>query len=288
MRKSFLLFFLVCTVQALFAQFHFGAFVGGANYIGDLNSKLYKQTKPAIGVSLNYELSDRFMIRSGLTLGKVAGSDQASGTQFLKQNRNLSFQSNITEFSLMGELTVFNLYNIGWSPYAFGGISVYRFNPFVRDSGEKIFLQPLRTEGQGLLGSNQNPYKLTQFALPFGGGVKFNLNENIRLGVEVGLLRLFTDYLDDVSGFYTDEAALLAAKGPRAVGLSYRGDEVPGEAGGYPDNAYAAKNAERGNPKTKDWYYFSGVHLTFRLGGGYGKTSASGGKRKYGCPTVPM
>ncbi|HEX8315261.1 MAG TPA: DUF6089 family protein [Flavisolibacter sp.] len=287
MRKTFLLL-LACASQTLFAQFHLGAFVGGANYLGELNDKLYKKTKPAIGISLNYELSDRFMLRSGLTFGRIEGSDAAGGTTFLKQNRNLSFQSNLTEFSLMGELTVFNLYNIRWSPYAFGGIAVYHFNPFVRDSGEKVFLQPLGTEGQGLPGSNQNPYKLTQFALPFGGGVKFNINENIRLGVEVGLRRLFTDYLDDVSGFYTDETALLNARGPQAVRFSYRGDEAPGESSGYPDIGYASKNAERGSPKTKDWYYFSGIHLTFRLGGGYGKTSASGGHRRYGCPTVPL
>lgn len=287
MRKTLFLLFLLAS-HSLFAQLHLGAFVGGANYIGELNDKLYKRTKPAFGLSLNYEVSDRFMLRSGITLGKVEGGDQYSGTTFLKQNRNLSFQSNIAEFSLLGELTIFNLYNINWSPYAFAGISVYRFNPFVRDSVQKVFLQPLTTEGQGLPGSQQNPYQLTQFAIPFGGGIKFNLNENIRLGVEVGLRRLFTDYLDDVSGFYADETELLNLRGPQAVRFSYRGDEVPGEAAGYPDAGYASKNAERGNPKTKDWYYFSGVHLTFRLGGGYGKTSASGSRRKYDCPAVPM
>ena len=287
MRRIALLLLIFSSHQT-FSQLHFGAFVGGANYIGDLNDKLYKRTKPAVGLSLNYELSDRFMLRSGFTFGKIEGGDQFSGTPFLQQNRNLSFQSTLTEFNLIGELTVFNLYNINWSPYAFGGIAVYRFNPYVQDSGTKVFLQPLSTEGQGLPSSQQNPYKRTQFAIPFGGGVKFNLNENIRLGVEVGLRRLFTDYLDDVSGFYADETELLTAKGPTAVQLSYRGDEVPGEVPGYPDNGYAAKNAQRGNIKTKDWYYFSDVHLTFRLGGGYGKTSASGNRQKYGCPSVPM
>ena len=265
-----------------------GAFIGGSNYLGDLNDKLFKKTKPAIGLSLNYEVSDRFLVRSGFTFGKLEGGDQFSGSEFLKQNRNLRFKSSLTEFSLIGELTVFNLYNIRWSPYAFAGIAVFYFNPYVQDSGTKTFLQPLSTEGQGLPSNNQSPYKLTQFAIPFGGGVKFNLDDNIRLGLEVGLRRLFTDYLDDVSGFYADETELFNAKGPTAVRLSYRGDEVPGEASGYPDNGYAAKGAERGNPKTKDWYYFTGLHLTFRLGGGYGKTSASGSGKKYGCPTVPM
>ena len=189
---------------------------------------------------------------------------------------------------MIGELTFFNLYNINWSPYAFAGLAVYRFNPYVIDSGQKVFLQPLSTEGQGLPGSRLKPYQLTQLSIPFGGGIKVNLSDNFRLGVEMGLRRLFTDYLDDVSGFYPDAAELLAAKGPKAVQLSYRGDEVPGERPGYPDVGFPAKGVERGGPSKKDWYYFTGIHLTFRLGGGYGKTFSSGGKRNYGCPTVPM
>lgn len=286
--QRILILLLLFISQTISAQLHIGAFAGGSSYLGDLNDKLFKRTKPAIGVSLNYEISDRFMLRSGFTLGKLEGGDQFSGSAFLKQNRNLSFQSSLSEFSLIGELTVFNLYNINWSPYAFGGIAVYHFNPYIKDSGSKVFLQPLSTEGQGLLSGTQNPYKLTQFAIPFGGGIKFNVNENIRLGVEVGLRRLFTDYIDDVSGFYTDETELLNAKGPTAIRLSYRGDEVAGETSGYPDNGYASKGTERGNPKTKDWYYFTGLHLTFRLNSGYGKTSAGGGNKKFGCPVIPM
>ena len=287
MRKLFVPIFLLAA-QTVFSQFHVGAFIGGASYLGELNDQPFKRTKPAIGLSLNYEVSDRLMVRGGFTFGKLEGADKYSGTESIKQIRNLSFESNLSEFSLMGELTVFNLYNINWSPYGFAGVAVYHFNPFVRDSGQKVFLQPLSTEGQGLPGSLNGPYKLTQIAIPFGGGVKFNLNDNVRLGVELGLRRLFTDYLDDVSGYYADEAELLNAKGPNAVRFAYRGDEVPGETAGYPDAGFPAKGAQRGGPKTKDWYYFTGMHLTFRLGGGYGKTSASGGKRKYGCPTVPM
>lgn len=255
--------------------------------MGDLNDKAFKQTKPAVGLSVNYEISDRVMLRSGLTFSRVAGSDRVSGSDFIKQIRNLSFQSNITELSLIGELTAFNLYNIRWSPYFFGGIAVYRFNPFVYDSARKVFLQPLGTEGQGLTDyPDRKPYALTQFALPFGGGIKYNISDNVRLGVEVGFRRLFTDYLDDVSKSYADENSLLTARGTQAVRLSYRGDEVPGEVPEYPDNGYPAKDAQRGNPGTNDWYYFTGIHLTFRLNnGGPGR----GGKRNgYGCPVNPM
>lgn len=289
MKKSLLYVFLFLS-QGAFAQFHMGVFVGAANYVGDLNDKPFKRTKGAFGLSLNYEVSDRVMLRTGFNLAKVEGGDPYSGSTFLKQIRNLSFQSSISEFNLLGELTAFNLYNIRWSPYAFAGIAVYHFNPYIRDSaGAKIFLKPLSTEGQGLTAyPERKPYALTQFAIPFGGGIKYNINDDIRLGLEVGFRRLFTDYLDDVSGNFADEAVLLAERGPLAVQYAYRGDEVPGEHPLYPDNGYPVKDAQRGNPKTKDWYYFTGLHLTFRLGGGYGKTAAGGKKSRYGCPTVPM
>jgi hypothetical protein len=288
MKKVLLCLFIVAA-QTGFTQFHLGVFAGGASYMGDLNDKPFKRTKPAVGLSLNYELSDRVMLRSGLTFGKVEGSDQFSGSTFQKQNRNLSFESKITEFSLLGELTLFNLYNIRWSPYLFGGLSVYHFNPFVYDSARKIFLQPLGTEGQGLTDyPDRQPYALTQLAIPFGGGIKYNISDNVRLGLELGFRRLFTDYLDDVSKSYADETALLAARGPRAVRLSYRGDEVPGDNPNYPDAGYPIKDSQRGNPETKDWYYFTGIHLTFRLNNGDGRSGAGGRRAGYGCPTNPM
>lgn len=284
------MFFLLLLSLQGFSQFHLGVFLGTTSYNGDLNDKPFKRSKGAFGLSLNYEISDRFMLRSGFNFGKVEGGDQYSGSTFLKENRNLSFQSAISEFNLMGELTVFNLYNIRWSPYAFAGLALYHYNPYVKDSsGAKVFLRPLSTEGQGLTAyPGKKPYALTQLAIPFGGGIKYNINDNIRLGLEIGFRKLSNDYLDDVSGDFVDEATLLVERGPKAVQYAYRGDEVPGEHPLYPDNGYPAKGTQRGNIETKDWYYFTGLHLTFRLGGGYGKTDASGKKGRYGCPTVPM
>ena len=285
-RTLFLLFLFVYYTG--FSQLSIGVFAGGASYIGDLNDKPYARTKSALGLTLNYDLSDRFTLRGGATAASLEGGDQYSGTTFLKQNRNLSFKTALAELSLVGELTVFNLNNINWSPYVFGGLAVFHFNPYTFDSGQKYYLRPLSTEGQGLPSSPIKIYSNNQIAIPFGGGIKFNLSENVRLGVELGFRRLFTDYLDDVSTNYPDATELMTLLGRKAVELSYRGNQVPGEAPGYPDLGFATKGAERGNPKTKDWYYFTGVHLSFRIGNGYGKTFASGSKRRYGCPVVPL
>ncbi len=71
--------------------------------------------------------------------------------------------------------------------------------------------------------------------------------------------------------------------------MSYRGDELPGGNPNYP-----SKGAQRGGSTHKDWYYFFGLHLTYRIGGGdnnrsgvFGGGNFFGRKKKgYGCPPV--
>ena len=111
----------------------------------------------------------------------------------------LNFASGITEVNLGLEYYITPLGDHSLTPYVFAGIAVYHFNPYTRDtSGTKYFLKPLSTEGEGFA-AGKNNYNLTQFAIPFGAGVKLSLSENINVGFEVGLRKLFTDYLDDVS-----------------------------------------------------------------------------------------
>jgi hypothetical protein len=75
--------------------------------------------------------------------------------------------------------------------------------------------------------------------------------------LELGYRKLFTDYLDDVSTEYVDQATLLAAKGQTAVDLAYRGDEVG--AGSYP-----SAKTPRGGAKEKDGYYYMALTVTVR------------------------
>lgn len=279
------LFFLFSELLTFSQSLHFGVFGGTSHYQGDLVDKPYASrfTKPAIGITATYELTDRLNIRSGLTFARVEGNDKYNTKTYLQQ-RNLNFQSSISEFSLLGEFNIFSLEVTRWTPYIFGGAAIYRFNPYTNDENNaKVFLKPLSTEGQGLEQyPNNKPYSLTQVALPFGGGVKYAISDRVKVGIEVGIRKLFTDYLDDVSTNYADPADLLAAKGQQAVNLSYRGDEVQG---GNP--VYPVKGAQRGGAEQKDWYYFSGLHFTFRLGNGSG-FGGRAGKNSYGCPTVKL
>jgi len=287
MQRIVLILTLLIT-QSLSAQLYVGGFLGAMGYNGDLNAKVLKRIKPSVGGAFIYGLSNRLNLRMGILLGSLEGGDQFSGTNFLKQNRNLSFTTDITEVSFLGEFTAFNLNKINWTPYVFGGVAFFHFNPYIKDSGKKLFLQPLSTEGQGLSEyPDRQPYSLIQLSFPFGGGVRFVTSDNVMVSFELGLRRTMTDYLDDVSNSYVDGNILLQKKGPKAAQFFYRADEVVGGSIAYPDNGFPAKGVERGGPKYKDWYYIGGVHVVFRLGN-IGKSSTKD-KKTYGCTGIaPM
>jgi opacity protein-like surface antigen len=268
---TFLSLFLASRVQS--QNLHLNLFAGTSNYSGDLQDKrfTFSQSNFAGGVGLSYDLSDQFSIRSGVTFGSLSANDKYGRNSL----RNLNFTSKLTEVNLGFEYFITPLSAHLLTPYVFAGISVYHFNPYTYDTtGKKTYLKPLSTEGEGFVPGKSN-YNLTQFAIPFGAGVKLSLSDNINVGLEVGYRKLFTDYIDDVSGTYVDQVSLLANRGPEAVELAYRSNELKN---GNP--AYPAAGTIRGSTKN-DWYYFTGLTASFRLFSG----SGAGGKHpKYGCP----
>jgi hypothetical protein len=265
------LFVFTCSVNA--QKFHLDLFGGSSNYQGDLQDKsfTFNQAHLAGGVGLSYDLSQHFSIRSGIVFGKLSADDKLGRNKV----RNLNFTSGLTEGHLGLQYYITPLADYSLTPYLFAGVAIYNFNPYTKDtSGSKYSLKPLSTEGEGFV-QGRNNYNLTQFAIPFGAGVKLSLSENINVGFELGFRKLFTDYLDDVSSAYVDESVLLANRGAKAVELSYRGDELKNGSLQYP-----AAGQQRGSAKNKDWYYFTGLTLSFRLGGG----NSLGRHSEYGCP----
>jgi hypothetical protein len=275
--KAIFSLILFCNISfAVISQnLHLTVSAGVTNYSGDLQVKRYtfNQSQPAIGLGLSYEVSEKLFIRTQFMLGKLTAHDKFNP---LTEMRNLNFTSSLTEGHIAAEYYLRDLLEYSVSPYIFAGIAAYHFNPFTNDStGTKYFLQPLSTEGQGFY-QDRKPYKLTQFAIPFGGGIKLALSENIRVGIEMGMRKLFTDYLDDVSSTYVDPNILLANRTPKTLELAYRANELKTTTP-YPtgDN--------RGSAKYKDWYYFTGITTSIRLGsanGGNGKM-----RSKVGCPS---
>jgi len=259
--KKFLLVGILCPVFAQ-AQWHVNLFGGFANYIGDLQSKVYttQQSHGAFGAGIQYDLTNHFSLLTNINYGQVGASD-AYSEKADHRARNLSFDTKILEWNVLAEYNLLDLNEHHFTPYAFAGVAVFHFNPWAYDTlGNKVYLQPLSTEGEGLPQyPDRKPYHLTQLAIPFGGGIKLRITDNIVIAYEIGLRKLFTDYLDDVSKTYVDEAALLAAKGPLAVEMAYRGNELKN---GTP---YPPNGTIRGHSNTKDWYYMSGIRVSIAL-----------------------
>jgi len=259
---------------AMGQKFHLNLFGGATNYQGDLQDKRYTfdQAHLAGGFGLSYDLTDHFSLRSGILFGKVSANDKYGRNKA----RNLNFTSNLTEVNLGVEYFITPLLDHALTPYVFASLAVYHFNPYTKDTtGKQYYLSPLSTEGQGFV-AGKNYYNLTQLAIPFGGGVKMSLSDNINVGLELGFRKLFTDYLDDVSTTYVDQSLLGANRGSKAVELAYRGNELKSSA------PYPAAGTQRGSATHKDWYYFTGLTLSFRLGTGDG--NGNGKRSEYGCP----
>lgn len=269
---------------SLFAQnFHFSVKAGAAGYQGDLKAKTVSLSQAAFigSIGARYDLSEHFSLRSYLSLTSLRGDDK-KGTVSM-QTRNLNFKTKLFEWEAGVQYSLFDLNNVWWTPYVSAGIGLFHFNPYTTDpNGDKVFLRALSTEGQGFITGKKN-YSLTQFNLPLAIGAERMLDEDTRVGVELGYRKLFTDYLDDVSTVYVDQNALLNARGQQAVDLAYRYDEIHGDP-------YPQAGITRGNPRYKDGYFFVQVTFTRRF---YfdkykeiaGIPSARKGK-KVGCPAT--
>ena len=233
----------------------------------------------------------------------VQGDDAPSKSKGVS-NRGLNFKTNVSELALLGEYDLLDAETYNLVPYVFGGLAVYHFNPKPLHpiSGNVTFngyttylsgdvdLHSLGTEGQyisGVPGVKGNysgkVYNLTQLNVQLGAGVRYKISDDVAIGLEVNLRKLFTDYLDDVSGpRYVTPSDWKAAEdyyySLGAAGKAKLDNTLKAEAYSYRGNqsAYfystktgelnqAALNFPRGNPNNTDSYYSFQLRMSFRI-----------------------
>jgi Domain of unknown function (DUF6089) len=259
---AFCVGFTRLSAQETDKSFSLSLFTGVINYQGDLQpgSFTFNHSNFAAGLSIRKPLNRWITARAGINYGTITAADSWN-RDYLKP-RNLSFTTTIQEAYVGLELTVMDISTKKFTPYIYGGIAVFHFNPWTRDqAGAKTYLQPLSTEGQGLPQyPEQKNYQLTQLAIPFGGGVRYAVSDAFSIGIEFSQRKSFTDYIDDVSTHYVDRDVLLQAKGAKAVELAYRGGQSPAGSPLYP-----AHGEQRGTPSEMDWYYFVGLTSEIKL-----------------------
>lgn len=242
----------------------------GTNSIVDLD---IKSTRFVVTGAYRFKILEEFAVRTNLSWGMLYGHDKYTKEPF-RQNRNLHFRSFITELNVVLEYFPFKDYFLSrssfrglngkkkskFAPYIFVGFGGIYFNPKaqINGSGKWHALQPLGTEGQGQEGM---PAKYSRFTynIPYGIGGRYNFDPQFSVGIEGGLRKSFSDYIDDVSTVYYDPALL---GDPIAAELSDPSLSV--EEGGFGSFA-TAPGQQRGEEANKDNYLFVQLTFTYRF-----------------------
>lgn len=260
--------------DAIVQEGEFGIGVGAAHYFGDLNTRAQlNRPKVAATVFFRKNFSNYVAARIGASYARLGYSDVYNSKNEYMSRRNLSFNSNVWELSLQGDFNFFRFMpgepQYSFTPYVTFGAGLFSYDPFAYLAGEKVFLRPLGTEGQGSsLYPDRKQYSTMAVSFPIGVGLKYSINERINIGFEVLYRFTNTDYLDDVSKTYVDPAVFPPnpdGSPSQALLLSDRSYEV-GEPIGIPGR-------QRGNSKQKDNFVTAMFHITFNL-------------QSYRCPTA--
>jgi len=270
-----LLLLTVTSISSLFAsaqreavvqEGEFGVGIGAGHYFGDLNTRAHiNRPKIAATAFFRKNFGNYIALRVGASFAQLGYSDIYNTHNDYMKARNLSFNSNVWELAVQGDFNFFRFmpgepgYN--FTPYITFGVGVFNYDPFAMLSGQKYFLRPLNTEGQGsALYPDRKPYGSMAFCIPIGAGFKYCINENINVGFELVHRVTGTDYLDDVSTTYVDPSVFppLPDGSPSPAYLLHDRSYELGEPIGIPGR-------QRGVSTQKDQFITGIFYISFNL-----------------------
>ncbi|WP_228713819.1 type IX secretion system protein PorG [Arundinibacter roseus] len=201
--------FLLLSGLAQAQKIEIGAAAGALAYKGDIVPAFHPNTM-RLGGSLffRYNLSPAVTFRAEVMRGSFSGNDSYSKDPF-QQVRNRSFQTSLSEANLTTEFNFLNYQNrrfaLNWTPYVFAGIGYARFTPTPKTAD----------------------YATAGWVIPYGVGVKYQVNRPWSIGLEFGTRRTFSDNLDDLG------------------------------------ETLSVLKLEQGDPTTRDTYYFLGFSISY-------------------------
>jgi hypothetical protein len=211
--RAIFLFFIIFHISFLTVQaqeWEIGGGLGAMNYKGDLSPAIQPGfARPGGNLFVRYNAGRAVSFKFNLLGGKVFAEDRQSDDPFLLA-RNRSFEASIFEFSPQFEYNFLNYRDEktrqNWTPYVLLGAALFTY------SGED---------------NTRRDFKGTQFAIPFGLGIKYVLGGNWNLGLEFGARKTFTDTLDGLGGPLVNNRLL------------------------------------NGNPDSKDMYIYTGLTISY-------------------------
>ena len=297
--------------------------LGVSNFLGDLATTYIPPFGADFSLGATYDLASNWRLRLNFSNLNIQGDDASSKANGVAW-RGLNFKSNVSELALLGEYDLLDVENYDFIPYLFAGVAAYHFNPrplnpisgkisfngFSTTISGDVDLHSLGTEGQYLTGIpgvkgnySGRSYDLTQLNIQLGAGVRFDISDGISLGFEANLRKLFTDYLDDVSGpHYVTPSDWKAAEdyyhSLGSAGKSQLDNTLKAQAYAYRGilgSKFIDVNANsfpRGNANNNDAFYSFQLRLSFRLNDIGGPDTElftpgrSGGRRQLSSPNV--
>ena len=266
----------------------------GTGFLKDLNLGLTKMMK---GVFFTVYPNKWLGLRLAADYTYLEGRDDIIKTtgidELWRKQRNLDFKTDVWEVYGCVELfpTMFfnrqSEFEPRLRPYGLLGLGIFHFNPqgsITNSNGSKswYYLQPLRTEGEGMPEyPYSKPYKLTQMNIPMGGGIKYYISERFNFSMEVLYRKTFTDYIDDVSKVYIDPtnfAKYLSAQNA-AIATKISDKFLPII---FPGMSRYPAGTQRGDKKDGDTYFSAIAKIGIRLGPLQGSIQT----RQTRCPSV--
>lgn len=239
--------------------------LGGADRVGSRNIKGFRDfefnaTRPAVQIGYRRFFSPNIAAKAGFTYGQVSGNDAFTNETYRK-NRNLHFKSPIAELAVQVDYFPFREYFghiyrsngvVGkrvnhLSPYLFTGIGGFWYNPKAKYNGNWEKLRPLQTEGV--------EYGSLSIAIPVGLGLKYAIDKQWSIGLEVGLRYTFTDYIDDVSTNYVDKSS-------ESDMVQYLSNPALNNEG---QTNWTEPGQQRGSAQANDSYVFAILSVNYKL-----------------------
>ncbi len=229
MKQIFVIFLIgFISVKALGQQSVDVGFFGGTGiYFGDMTKTDFsKSLNPAYGGFLRYNFNPRYAFRFNVLNGTIGSEGQFNSNDWM-------FAKNVLDISMSLEFN-FLKYIVGeketpWSTFIMGGVGVqmfsyeYRFNELVN------FVDPTYFDMADNSSSEITP------TIPFGLGVKYDLNKRIGIAFEGSLRKSFSDKMDDLD----DPLSFIDPNGIRT---------------NYTDQLH-----------NNDWTSYIGIHLVYKL-----------------------
>jgi hypothetical protein len=215
-KKLFVLVFLIslCTVVNAQWLWDYGFRLGASNYLGDIGGKektrrdfladmKLAKTRWDGGIFVRYKYRPKFSLKAAFDYIRIEGDDKLS-TNPGRRYRNFNFKNDMFDLAVTGEYFFYEDPDLGntyryrnsFRAYVFTGVGVVYTNPKTFYKGEWVKLRDYFTEGY--------EYKSIVLNIPMGAGFYFTFDKKHRFGFEMNYRKVFTDYLDDISGNYPD------------------------------------------------------------------------------------